>query len=62
MELKTIGLLSDYPELCEEWNYDRNARNGLFPNEVAPHSDLRLGGSVRSAVMSGKVRLMEELG
>ncbi len=34
-------LLSDYPDLCEEWDYDRNAQNGLFPNEVAPHSDYK---------------------
>lgn len=32
-------LLSQYPELCEEWFYERNDASGLFPNQIAPHSD-----------------------
>ena len=32
-------LLTQYPELCEEWNYEKNSEIGLFPNKVAPHSD-----------------------
>ena len=32
-------LLSNYPDLCEEWDYKKNAAIGLFPDKVAPHSD-----------------------
>ena len=32
-------LLSRYPELCEEWNYEKNREIGLFPEKIAPHSD-----------------------
>jgi hypothetical protein len=32
-------LLSRYPELCEEWNYEKNRGIGLSPEKIAPHSD-----------------------
>lgn len=32
-------LLSNYPDLCNEWNYELNNKAGLFPDRVAPHSD-----------------------
>ena len=32
-------LLSGYPMLCEEWDFERNAKAGIYPNKVAPHSD-----------------------
>lgn len=35
----TNDLLSKYPSICEEWDYKKNAEEGLFPNKVAPHSD-----------------------
>lgn len=35
-------LLSQYPELCKEWDYEKNSNNGLYPNIVAPHSDKKV--------------------
>ncbi len=35
-------LLSTYPVVCEEWDYEKNNANGIFPNEVAPHSDKKV--------------------
>ena len=32
-------LLLKHPELCEEWDYEKNTEIGLFPDKVAPHSD-----------------------
>lgn len=32
-------LLTKYPEICQEWNYELNNSLGLFPDRVAPHSD-----------------------
>lgn len=32
-------LLSNYPDLCNEWNYELNNKAGIFPDHVAPHSD-----------------------
>lgn len=33
-DLKTF-----YPELCREWDYEKNASINLYPDKVAPHSD-----------------------
>lgn len=32
-------LLTKYPEICKEWDYELNSRNGLYPDQIAPHSD-----------------------
>ena len=32
-------LKSMYPDLCNEWDYSKNDMMGLFPYNVAPHSD-----------------------
>ena len=32
-------LLSLYPEICDEWDYENNDKLGLHPSTVAPHSD-----------------------
>lgn len=32
-------LLTAFPELCEEWCWDKNTEIGLFPDKVSPHSD-----------------------
>ena len=32
-------LLSNYPDLCEEWEWEKNIVIGLTPDKVAPHSD-----------------------
>lgn len=32
-------LLTKYPRVCDEWFYEKNSEIGLFPDNVAPHSD-----------------------
>ena len=32
-------LLTAYPELCEEWDYEKNNIRNIFPDKVSPHSD-----------------------
>lgn len=56
-------LLSRYPELCEEWNYEKNSEIGLFPNSVAPHSDkkawwrCRICGNVWQSKIDSRTRM-----
>ena len=35
-------LLTQYPDVCHEWYYEKNNEIGLFPDKVAPHSDKRV--------------------
>ena len=41
-------LLSSHPELCEEWNYEKNREIGLFPERIAPHSDKKAWWTCRA--------------
>jgi len=35
-------LKTKYPEIVEEWDYEKNNELNIFPNKVAPHSDKKV--------------------
>ena len=50
-------LMLKFPELCEEWDYDKNEELGLFPDKVAPHSDKKAWWKCKSCGYSWKSKI-----
>ncbi len=50
-------LFSKFPVLCEEWDFEKNAEKGLFPNKVAPHSDKKAWWKCRTCGFSWESKI-----
>ena len=56
-------LLSNNPEICEEWDYERNNAIGLFPDKVGLHSEkkawwkCKVCGTVWQSKIDGRTRM-----
>lgn len=50
-------LQTKFPEICLEWNYERNSKLDIFPNTVAPHSDKKVWWTCKNCGFNWKTKI-----